>query len=528
MSTSRRAGLGRRRIGSRPAGRGALGILAALAAVAAPSAAQAAATQTFTTPGTSIYTVSSGVTQLSIAAVGAAGGGWCANGGGGRGASVSGTFPVSPGEQVTVSVGGVGGVCGATNTPGGIGGGGSASGFAGGGGGASGVSIGTGPATPGSELLVAGAGGGASLGGGAGGDAGAAGSFPVIGTAAQPGTQTAGGAGGIDNSGFSDNGSNGSFAAGGKGGGLNSGQGGGGGGGGYFGGGGGAGGPLPPNGGGAGGSSYLAPEATGTSGPTVTSDAASVTITVVPPPAASLSTSALSLGSEPTGSVGPEQTIAVTNNGSSPLNIAGLQPAGADPGDYLIIDGCVAAVQPGASCALGVRFAPQATGASSATLTIISNAASALAVNVSGIGTAPGAGATGPAGPQGPAGPAGATGAVGPQGLPGPTGPAGPRGATGPAGPAGTVVCRNTVAARALCTLEFAPGTFSTAARRNARVTITSGHHVLRTASLHLTSPDNIVRRSVGRLPRGRYTLTITTGNVPHAKEVLRLAFQVK
>ena len=125
----------------RPLGCGAVGILAALAAVAAPSAAQAATTQTFSTPGTSIYTVPSGVTQISIAAVGAAGGGWCANGGGGRGASVSGTFPVSGGEQVTVSVGGIGGVCGTTDTPGGIGGGGSTSGYAGGGGGASGVSV---------------------------------------------------------------------------------------------------------------------------------------------------------------------------------------------------------------------------------------------------------------------------------------------------------------------------------------------------------------------------------------------------
>jgi hypothetical protein len=501
----RAAGL-RRGVGRRLVGCGAMGMLAALAAVAAPSAALAATPQTFTTAGTSIYTVPTGVPQLSIVAVGAAGGGWCANGGGGRGASVSGTFPVSPGEQVTVSVGGVGGVCGAT-AAGGIGGGGSASGFAGAGGGASGVSIGTGAATPGSELLVAGGGGGAGLGGGPGGDAGAAGSAPVIGTAAQPGTQTAGGAGGIDNSGTSDNGSNGSFAAGGKGGGLNSGQGGGGGGGGYFGGGGGAGGLLPPIGGGAGGSSYLAPEAMGTSGPTVTSDAASVTITPVPAPAASLSTNSLSLGSEPTGSVGTEQTVTVTDNGSTPLNIVGVQPAGADPGDYLIIDGCVAPVQPGASCALGVRFAPQATGASSATLTIISNAANPLAVNVSGAGTAPSTGTTGPAGPQG---------------------PAGPKGATGPAGPAGTIVCRNTIAARALCTLEFAPGTFSTAARSDARFTVTRGQHVIRSASLRITSHGKVIRRSLGRLPRGRYTLAVTTGRGRHSQTVLRLAFRVR
>ena len=227
----------------------------------------------------------------------------------------------------------------------------------------------------------------------------------------------------------------------------------------------------------------------------------------VPGPAASLSAGSLNLGSAPAGSVGPEQTVTVTDNGSSPLNIAGVQPGGADPGDYLIIDGCVAPVQPGASCQLGVRFAPQAAGASSATLSIISNAANALAVNVSGTGTPPATGATGATGPQG---------------------PVGPKGATGPAGPAGTIVCRNTVAARALCTLEFAPGTFTTAARSDARYTVTRGAHVIRTASLRLTSHGKVVRRGLGQLPRGRYTLAIITGRGRHAETVLRLAFQVR
>src|ERR1700722_4670652 len=114
---------GCRRIGRRVGGPGLVGVLVAMAAVTVPSAAQAAATQSFTTPGTSTYIVSVGVTQLSITAFGAAGGPWCANGGGGRGASVSGTFPVSPGEQLTVSVGGVGATCAATNAGGGGGGG---------------------------------------------------------------------------------------------------------------------------------------------------------------------------------------------------------------------------------------------------------------------------------------------------------------------------------------------------------------------------------------------------------------------
>ena len=79
-----------------------------------------------------------------------------------------------------------------------------------------------------------------------------------------------------------------------------------------------------------------------------------------------------------------------------------------------------------------------------------------------------------------------------------------------------------------LCTLEFAPGTFSTAARRDARFTVMSGDHILQTASLHLTRQRTIVRRGLGRLRRGRYTLTITTGKGRHSVTVLRLAFPVR
>ena len=60
-------------------------------------------------------------------------------------------------------------------------------------------------------------------------------------------------------------------------------------------------------------------------------------------PPASLDQTTLSLGPEPSGSVGAEQTVTVTNNGVVTLDIAGVQPGGADPGDYLIVDGCVAA-----------------------------------------------------------------------------------------------------------------------------------------------------------------------------------------
>jgi hypothetical protein len=62
-------------------------------------------------------------------------------------------------------------------------------------------------------------------------------------------------------------------------------------------------------------------------------------------------------------------------------------------------------VAPGASCQIGVRFAPQAAGASSATVTLLTNAAPApQAVALSGVG---GGLPQGPAGATGPAGAAG-------------------------------------------------------------------------------------------------------------------------
>ena len=97
-----------------------------------------------------------------------------------------------------------------------------------------------------------------------------------------------------------------------------------------------------------------------------------------------------------------------------------------------------------------------------------------------------------PTGPTGPAGPTGPKGATGPTGATGATGP------RGPAGPAGTIVCRTTLIARTLCTLEFAPGTFSTAVRSDAQITIMHGDRVVHTELLRLTTTH------AGRPPQAR------------------------
>jgi hypothetical protein len=423
-----------------------LALLVGLATLATASTAQAGTVLTstsFTTPGTYDFTVPAGVTQITLEAIGGAGGSSCGLGStstpGGSGAAVVGSFAVTPGEQLTVGVA----ADGTSNSvdcqnpvvpagTGAVGGGGA------GGGGASVVSL---SAWPDSYLVVAGGGGGAGSFGGAGGDAGAAGGlggFPTGAGGGAPGTTSAGGAGGaVDGVGTS--GGNGIAGAGGSGGTggdtSNLGWGGGGGGGGYYGGGGGGGATeAGGGGGGGGGASYIAPYVIGTGDQGLSSQAPAVYITYAAP-AVTLSSSALSFGTVPQGFAGVGQVLSVTNTGSAPLSVSGVVLSGADPGDYLVSNGCQQQVAVGSSCQITLRFDPQAQGASAATLTLLTSAPQAPgSVSLTGTGgqlPMGSAGSQGPAGPQGPAGQQGATGLTGPAGPQGPAGPAGPRGQAG-------------------------------------------------------------------------------------------------
>jgi hypothetical protein len=500
-------------------------VLGILLVISAPAAAATAttATQTFSTPGSHSFVVPVGVSSVDISAIGAAGGpcGFP----GGSAAAVSATVAVEPGEVLTVEVAGSGGTCNpVAAAAAGVGGGGQGGIFAGGGGGASSVTSG------GSPLIVAAGGGGAS-GYEFAGNAGAPGQAANEGTGGGAGTVTAGGAGGTNIFSSTFNGQAGGSEQGGAGGNLTdpNTNGGGGGGGGLYGGGGGSGGNNSGASGG-GGSSFLVQQATNPNGPSITSAPALVSITF-PVPAVTLSATTLSLGSEPQGSVGTQQAVTLTNSGSAPLLVSGVQTAG-DYGDYLVADACQTPVPPGENCQIGVRFAPQTQRQSAGTLTILTNAPTApAAVRLSGTGTAP---ATGQAGPQGPAGlagsqgPTGATGPQGPAGSPGPQGPAGATGPRGPVGPAGTIVCQNTVLAKGLCSLEFVPGSYTiggttrTAAFRIERAGRTVARGTLPLKRRHST------RTALGTLRHGRYTLIITTGHGRKSLTVLKLSFKVQ
>jgi hypothetical protein len=74
-------------------------------------------------------------------------------------------------------------------------------------------------------------------------------------------------------------------------------------------------------------------------------------------------------GTQALDTAGPAEAVTVTNPTSAPVNLA-LTTAGADPDDFLITSSstCPATLAAGASCAVGVRFWPSASGARTATL----------------------------------------------------------------------------------------------------------------------------------------------------------------
>jgi hypothetical protein len=402
-------------------------------------------TCTFTATGEQVFTVPAEVSSLHVVAIGGHGGS-CDGAPGGFGANVTADQPVIPGQVLYVEVAGNGGdspLNGVTDSgAGGFNGGGSGAIEGGGGGGASDLRmLPIAAGSLGSRLVVA-AGGGGSGGecGGPGGPAGGAGTSGTTGPACSgsgggAGTSTAGGLNGTGATGGGGcgdpggAGASGSLGTGGAGGPTGFATGGGGGGGGYFGGGGGGGGAsFGPGAGGGGGSNLVPPggsaSADATGVPSVTISYG-VAVAQVSSPSLSFPTQAQSTVSAP-------QAVTVTNSGLSPLVVTSLTFAGTDPQDYLVTsNGCLGPIAVAASCTVGLAFAPQAQGASSATLQIASNDLnSPTSVSLSG---------TGGQLPTGPTGPIGLTGAIGPAAATGATGKTGPR---GPAGQIELVVCQ--------------------------------------------------------------------------------------
>ena len=157
------------------------------------------------------------------------------------------------------------------------------------------------------------------------------------------------------------------------------------------------------------------------------------------------------------GTLSAPRSVSLTNNGTAPLVVAGFVFGGLNPDDFTTdSDTCRAALEPGASCTVQVRFAPQAQGARAATLTVLANAPTNTTISLQGvagplpqgpIGATGQTGAAGTPGADGAGGTAGVTGQPGANGLPGATGAAGTTGTQGPGGPAGATGTQGAVGA---------------------------------------------------------------------------------
>jgi len=79
------------------------------------------------------------------------------------------------------------------------------------------------------------------------------------------------------------------------------------------------------------------------------------------------------------------ETILVTNNQTSTLDVSSVTVSGADPGDFPAKSTCGSSLKAGFECTITVTFTPAATGARTATLDI-KDAAGTQTVQLSGTG----------------------------------------------------------------------------------------------------------------------------------------------
>jgi Bacterial Ig-like domain (group 3)/Divergent InlB B-repeat domain/Abnormal spindle-like microcephaly-assoc'd, ASPM-SPD-2-Hydin/Domain of unknown function DUF11 len=81
------------------------------------------------------------------------------------------------------------------------------------------------------------------------------------------------------------------------------------------------------------------------------------------------------------------KTLTFKNSGKTTLDISGIGVTGADPNDFTQTNNCPSSLTAGSNCEFTVTFAPKATGARSATLTVSDNAANgSQSVTLSGKG----------------------------------------------------------------------------------------------------------------------------------------------
>jgi hypothetical protein len=90
----------------------------------------------------------------------------------------------------------------------------------------------------------------------------------------------------------------------------------------------------------------------------------------VSPSAASLSANSLSFGDQQVGTQSGSKSVTLTNVGSVPLQITGLQVFGANASSFVFASNCPASFAPGSSCIIHGHFAPTTTGPLAAVVTV--------------------------------------------------------------------------------------------------------------------------------------------------------------
>ncbi|MGD0922710.1 MAG: choice-of-anchor D domain-containing protein [Terriglobia bacterium] len=104
---------------------------------------------------------------------------------------------------------------------------------------------------------------------------------------------------------------------------------------------------------------------------------------LVPP--VNASPESLSFANQAVGTASEAQTVTLTNSGVAPVDIASVVATD----DFAQTNDCGSSLGIGASCTLGVTFAPTAPGSRTGTLTITDNAPGTPVVNLSGTGIQP-------------------------------------------------------------------------------------------------------------------------------------------
>ena len=107
--------------------------------------------------------------------------------------------------------------------------------------------------------------------------------------------------------------------------------------------------------------------------------------------AASVSPGGIDFGAQGPGTAGAPRPVTVTNQGTASLRVSGVTVGGTDAGAFTVAgETCTRApVAPGGSCTVRVRFAPDGTGARSATLGVLTNDAAGIqTVTLTGEGSA--------------------------------------------------------------------------------------------------------------------------------------------